>query len=46
MSRHSEIVTVGEPSIETYVDGAGPAVVITRPTAETVVMTSSRSPPP
>jgi len=28
MSRHSEIVTVGATSIETYVDGAGPAVVI------------------
>ena len=28
MSRHSEIVTVGRPSVETYVDGAGPAVVI------------------
>ena len=29
MSLHSEIVTVGTRSIETYVDGAGPAVVIT-----------------
>jgi pimeloyl-ACP methyl ester carboxylesterase len=28
MSRHSEIVTAGTRSIETYVDGAGPAVVI------------------
>jgi hypothetical protein len=28
MSRRSELVVVGEQSIETYVDGAGPAVVI------------------
>jgi pimeloyl-ACP methyl ester carboxylesterase len=28
MTRHSEIVTTGEVSIETYIDGHGPAVVI------------------
>jgi hypothetical protein len=28
MNRHSEIVTVGGVSIETYVDGNGPAVVV------------------
>jgi pimeloyl-ACP methyl ester carboxylesterase len=28
MSRHSEIVTAGARSIETYIDGAGPTVVI------------------
>jgi pimeloyl-ACP methyl ester carboxylesterase len=28
MTRHSEIVTLGAVSIETYIDGRGPAVVI------------------
>lgn len=28
MTRHSEIVAAGAASIETYVDGAGPTVVI------------------
>jgi hypothetical protein len=37
MNRHSEIVTVGGVSIETYVDGNGPAVVV-RPAAGTAVV--------
>ncbi|WP_406813960.1 hypothetical protein [Mycobacterium sp. M23085] len=28
MSRHSEIITAGAGSIETYVDGTGPTVVL------------------
>jgi hypothetical protein len=28
MNRHSEMVTVGGVSIETYIDGNGPAVVV------------------
>lgn len=45
MNRHSEMVTSGAVSIETYVDGNGPPSSSSRPTAETAVMTSSRSRP-